>query len=280
MSVEAPRALLAPVADSHCHLDIKDWERTDHADEDCSEALAAANAVNVTKIVQIGVDVDSSEWSARVAAKYENVIAAVALHPNEAPRIFEREGRAGLEQAWSRIEAAAAPERVRAIGETGLDYYRTEPGLREIQQESFRWHIELAKRTGKTLVIHDREAHDDVIATLLEVGAPDTVVFHCFSGDAAMAEVCASHGWFLSFAGVVTFKNAQGLRDALAVTPEELVLVETDAPFLTPAPNRGKPNASFLMPFTVREMAKVRSTDEEAMANALMRNTERAFGVW
>lgn len=280
MSVELPHALLAPVADSHCHLDITDWERTDHSNEDCDEALSAARDVNVTKIVQIGVDVSSSEWSARVAAKYENVVAAVALHPNEAPRIFEREGRDGLERAWARIEAAAQPERVRAIGETGLDYFRTEPGLREIQGESFRWHIELAKRLNKTLVIHDREAHDDVIATLLEVGAPETVVFHCFSGDAAMAEVCAANGWFLSFAGVVTFKNAQGLRDALAVTPEHLMLVETDAPFLTPAPNRGKPNASFLMPFTVREMAKVRGVDEEAMANALMANTHAAFGQW
>jgi len=280
MSVEVPAPLAAAVADSHCHLDITDYERADHAPEDCAEALAAAAGVNVTRIVQIGVDVASSEWSARVAEQYENVVAAVALHPNEAPRIFTDEGREGLEAAWARIESASTGSRVRAIGETGLDYYRTEPELRAVQQESFAWHIDLAKRTGKTLVIHDREAHDDVISVLDEVGAPEKVVFHCFSGDAQMARLCADRGWFLSFAGVVTFKNAQGLRDALAVTPDELVLVETDAPFLTPAPNRGKPNASFLMPYTVREMARVRNVDESTMATTLLENTFAAFGDW
>lgn len=280
MTVEAPPALAAAVADSHCHLDIRDYERTDHSDTNCDAALDAASAVNVTKVVQIGVDVASSEWSAQVAQQYENVVAAVALHPNEAPRIFADHGEEGLEIAWSAIEHAAQHDRVRAIGETGLDYFRTEPELRAVQQESFRWHIELAKRLDKTLVIHDREAHDDVISVLNEVGAPDRVVFHCFSGDVKMAKLCSDRGWFLSFAGVVTFKNAQGLRDALAVPPLEQVLVETDAPFLTPTPHRGKPNASYLMPLTVREMARVRGVNEEEMANALMANTYAAFGQW
>ncbi|WP_143660792.1 TatD family hydrolase, partial [Streptomyces fradiae] len=163
-------------------------------------------------------------------------------------------------------------------GETGLDYFRTGPEGKEAQERSFRAHVEIAKRHGKALVIHDREAHEDVLRVLAEEGAPERTVFHCYSGDAEMARVCAERGYFMSFAGNVTFKNAQPLRDALAVAPLELVLVETDAPFLTPAPYRGRPNAPYLVPVTVRAMAAVRGIGEEAMATALAENTARAFG--
>lgn len=147
------------------------------------------------------------------------------------------------------------------------------------QERSFRAHIEMAKRHGKALVIHDREAHADVLRILAEEGAPDRTVFHCYSGDAEMAEVCADRGYFMSFAGNMTFKNAQPLRDALAVAPLELVLVETDAPFLTPAPYRGRPNAPYLIPVTVRAMAAVRNIGEDELAAAIMANTVRAFGL-
>ena len=178
----------------------------------------------------------------------------------------------------ARIDDLAALPHVVGVGETGLDYFRTGPEGVAAQQDAFRRHIEIAKRHGKALVIHDRDAHEDVLRILEEEGAPERVVFHCYSGDAAMAKVCAERGYVMSFAGNVTFKNAQNLRDALTVAPLELVLVETDAPFLTPAPYRGRPNAPYLIPVTVRAMAAVRGIDEDALATALAANTARAFG--
>jgi len=228
--------------------------------------------------VQIGCDVDSARWSVAMAQSRPEVVVGVALHPNEAPRLQQEEGREALEAAWAAISELAVDPKVRAIGETGLDYFRTDETGREIQHESFRWHIRLAKELAKPLVIHDRESHDDVIRLVEEEGAPDTVVFHCFSGDAAMAKYCASKGWYMSFAGVVTFKNAQGLRDALLEVPDELVLVETDAPYLTPTPHRGKANGSYLMPYTVRAMADVRDVSEAAMATTLWNNAQKVFG--
>ncbi|MFG3659666.1 TatD family hydrolase [Streptomyces sp. NPDC047706] len=289
-----PPPLGVPVADSHTHLDMQSGT--------VEEGLAKAASVGVTTVVHVGCDVNGSRWAAETAAAYENVHAAVALHPNEAPRIvhgtplsggqapqtprdglsrqWEREpgGDAALDEALAEIERLAALPHVKAVGETGLDHFRTGPEGRAAQERSFRAHIEIAKRHGKALVIHDRDAHADVLRVLKEEGAPERTVFHCYSGDAEMAEVCARAGYYMSFAGNVTFKNAQNLRDALAVAPLELVLVETDAPFLTPAPYRGRPNAPYLVPVTVRAMAAVRGIDEDAMATALGANTAQAFG--
>ncbi|GCD45243.1 TatD family hydrolase [Streptomyces paromomycinus] len=278
-----PEPLRVPVADSHTHLDMQEGT--------VPEALAKAASVGVTTVVQVGCDVNGSRWAAETAAAHEAVHATVALHPNEAPRIVlgdpegwsrqgarEAGGDAALDAALAEIDALAALPHVRGVGETGLDHFRTGPDGMAAQQRSFRAHIEIAKRHGKALVIHDREAHDDVLRILREEGAPDTVVFHCYSGDAEMAKVCAEAGYFMSFAGNVTFKNAQPLRDALAVAPPELVLVETDAPFLTPAPYRGRPNAPYLIPVTLRAMAEVKGMPEDALASAVAANTARAFG--
>ncbi|MFD9814563.1 TatD family hydrolase [Streptomyces sp. NPDC059080] len=278
-----PEPLRVPVADSHTHLDMQQGTVED--------ALAKAASVGVTTVVQVGCDVAGSRWAAETAAAYEAVHAAVALHPNEAPRIVlgdpdgwsrqgarEPGGDAALDEALAAIDALAALPHVRGVGETGLDYFRTGAEGMAAQERSFRAHIEIAKRHGKALVIHDREAHADVLRILREEGAPDRTVFHCFSGDAAMAEECAAAGYFLSFAGNVTFKNAKPLRDALAVAPAELLLVETDAPFLTPAPFRGRPNAPYLIPVTLRAMAEVKGATEDALATAVAANTARAFG--
>jgi TatD DNase family protein len=275
-----PPALAAPVIDTHCHVDMQERGRDGLEPKDPDELIALAASVGVTKLVQIGCDVASARWSVEMAQTRPDVVVGVALHPNEAPRLFESGGQAELDAAYRVIEELATDPVVRAVGETGLDYFRTEGALREVQQASFRWHIDLAKRLDKTLVIHDRDAHDDVMAVLTGEGAPNTVVFHCFSGDAAMARACAEQGWYMSFAGVVTFKNNDALRDALAIVPDHLVLVETDSPYLTPVPHRGKPNGSYLMPLTVRCIAEVRGMDEAAAATLLWDNAQRAFGEW
>jgi TatD DNase family protein len=270
----APEPLRVPVADSHCHLDIAD-PPDDWLDVDA--ALAASAAVGVPRIVQIGCDRAGARWAVETAERYDAVVAGVALHPNDVPRL----AAAGeLEPALAEIDALAADPRVRAVGETGLDYFRTGEDWRAVQQDGFRAHIEMAKRHGKALVIHDRDAHDDVLAVLEDAGAPDRVVFHCFSGDVAMARHCVERGWFLSFAGTVTFKNAAALRVALAVVPPDLLLVETDAPYLTPMPYRGRPNASYLVPITVRAMAAVKDLPEDALATAIAANTEQVFDPW
>lgn len=240
--------------------------------------MAAAHGVGITKVVQVGCDVPSSQWAAEVAAANDDIWAAVALHPNEAPRIDAEDGRAALLAAWDVIDGLADLPAVRAIGETGMDFYRTGDEGREVQEESFRRHIQIAKRVGKTLVVHDRDSHDDVIRILDDEGSPDTVVLHCFSGDAAFARAAAERGWYCSFAGVVTFKNAAELREALIEVPTDRVLVETDAPFLTPVPYRGKPNGPYLIPLTVRAMAEVRGEPLEELITAIWDNSERAFG--
>ncbi|MGX1760507.1 TatD family hydrolase [Streptomyces lydicus] len=278
-----PEPLRVAVADSHTHLDMQGGTVED--------ALAKAASVGVTTVVQVGCDLAGSRWAADTAAAHDGVHATVALHPNEAPRIVlgdpdgwsrqgarEAGGDSSLDAALAEIDAMAALPQVRGVGETGLDYFRTGPEGMAAQERSFRAHIEIAKRHDKVLVIHDREAHDDVLRILREEGAPERVVFHCYSGDAEMAEICAAAGYYMSFAGNVTFKNAQPLRDALAVAPPELVLVETDAPFLTPAPYRGRANAPYLVPVTLRAMAEVRGVTEDALATAVAANTARAFG--
>ncbi|MFF8312529.1 TatD family hydrolase [Streptomyces lydicus] len=287
-----PEPLRVAVADSHTHLDMLPQLPPGGAPmSTVEEALAKAASVGVTTVVQVGCDLAGSRWAANTAAAHDAVHATVALHPNEAPRIVlgdpegwsrqgarEAGGDAALDAALDEIDALAALPHVRGVGETGLDYFRTGPDGMAAQERSFRAHIEIAKRHDKALVIHDREAHDDVLRILREEGAPERTVFHCYSGDAAMAEICAAAGYFMSFAGNVTFKNAQPLRDALAVAPAELVLVETDAPFLTPAPYRGRANAPYLIPVTLRAMAEVKGLTEDELATAVAANTARAFG--
>ena len=269
-----PEPLPHPVVDNHCHLDIADgpdgsWLATD-------EALTRATEVGVTRIVQIGCDLPGARWAVEAAEKYDALVAGVALHPNEAPRLA---GAGLLDEAMAEIESlAAGSRRVRAVGETGLDYFRTGEDGRAAQHESFRRHIDLAKRLGKTLVIHDRDAHDDVLRLLDEEGVPERVVMHCFSGDARFARACLDRGAWLSFAGTVTFKNAEPLREALSITPLDRVLVETDAPYLTPTPFRGRPNASYLVPHTLRAMAEHLDVDLGELCRAVDENTDRAFG--
>ncbi len=271
----APEPLPHPVVDNHCHLDIA------RGDEPwpVEEALAAAASVGVTRIVQIGCDLRGARWAVAAAAEHDALVAGVALHPNEAPRILQSEGRAALEAAWEEIDRlAGAHDKVRAVGETGLDSFRTGEDGRAVQVESFRRHVEIAKRRDKTLVIHDRETHDEVLAVIDDEGAPERWVMHCFSGDADFARACLDRGAFLSFAGTVTFKNAEPLREALRVAPLDRILVETDAPYLTPVPFRGRTNASYLVPWTVRAMAEVRGVELEELCRSIDANTEVAFG--
>jgi TatD DNase family protein len=273
---EAPEPLPYPVVDNHCHLDI---QRGQDEPFGVREAILAAKAVNVTRIVQIGCDVRGAQWAVAAAAEHPELVAGVALHPNTVARLAER---GELDTGLTMIEdLAQAHNKVRAVGETGLDYFRTGPEGRPAQLKAFEWHIDLAHRLDKTLVIHDRDAHDDVLQVLDKVGAPRRWVMHCFSGDADFAEQCLARGAYLSFAGPVTFSANSALQEALVATPLDRVLVETDAPYLTPMPFRGRVNASYLIPLTVRFMAERRGEDLADLCCALDANTEQAFGgVW
>ena len=269
-----PEPLEVGTYDNHTHFDFADGEQPLTA----TEQLDLANQAGILGVVQVGVTLESSKWSAALAARESRVLAAVALHPNEAP-LYESED--ALSAAIAEIESLAAQPRVRAIGETGLDFFRTEgdDSLR-LQRMSFEEHIRIAKQQGIALMIHDREAHDEVLQTLDRVGAPERVVLHCYSGDLEFAKEVSKRGWYLSFAGNITIKRNQHLRDALEWAPKELLLVETDAPFLTPEPFRGRPNASYLVPITVRKMAEVRGVDANEMAAQLSENTRRVYGEW
>lgn len=236
--------------------------------------VEAAHTVGVDRVVQVGVDVASSRWSAAFAAASPSVVATVGVHPNDAPRL------SNLDEALREIESLAANQRVRGIGETGLDTYRTREDGREAQEHAFRAQIAIAKRYGKTLIVHDRDAHTGILEMLDTEGAPETVVLHCFSGDADFAARCVRRGYVLSFAGTVTFKNAPGLREAAKVTPIDQMLVETDAPFLTPAPYRGRPNAPYLIPLTVRALAETTGTDLDTLCAAISATGDRVFGPW
>ncbi|MDN3352472.1 TatD family hydrolase [Actinomadura sp. DC4] len=258
-----PEPLAAEVFDSHCHLDILKTP--------VAEVVAAGRSVGIRRVVTVGYDLPSSRWCAEAAAAHDDVYGAVAIHPNDA-------GNA-TDEVLAEIAGLAALPHVRAVGETGLDYYRDWAEAGD-QQRSFRAHIDIAKRTGKALVIHDRDAHDDVLRVLAEEGAPDNVVFHCFSGDRAMAKICADRGYVMSFAGNVTFKNAGDLREAAEVAPPDLLLVETDAPYLTPVPYRGRPNAPYLVPLTVRCLAEVKGIDLGELCGAISATGERVFGPW
>jgi TatD DNase family protein len=266
-----PEPLPVPTVDAHAHIEIVTNEAPDS--DAVRQVLDDAQSVNVDRIVQVGYSAEQSQWCVEMANAFPGrVLAAVALHPNEAPIV------ADLEADWKIIEKLAQEPRVRAIGETGLDYFRTEPALRKRQQESFKWHIDLAKRTNKALVIHDRDSHDDVLSILLEVGAPEKTVFHCFSGDVEMAKICIDRGYILSFAGTMTFKNAPALRDAVKLVPYDQLLVETDSPFLAPMPHRGALNTPAQIANIVRAMAAERSEDVAELATALSVNAERIFG--
>jgi TatD DNase family protein len=266
-----PEPLPVPVADAHAHIEIV---TNDSPDSDAVRTvLDEAKSVGVDRIVQVGYSAEQSQWCAALADLYPGrVLAAVALHPNEAPVVED------LAADMAIIERLAHQPRVRAIGETGLDYFRTPPELRGVQQESFKWHIELAKKTDKALVIHDRDSHDDVLSVLLEVGAPEKTVFHCFSGDVEMAKICIERGYILSFAGTMTFKNAPALREAVKLVPHSQLLVETDSPFLAPTPHRGMQNTPAQIPTIVRAMAAERGEDLAELCAALSQNTERVFG--
>jgi TatD DNase family protein len=270
-----PEALTVGVYDNHTHLEISDGAPDGRLDY--REQLDRASSVGVRGVVQVGGDLETSRWSAQIASREPRVLAAVALHPNEVGGYV---ASATFDEAIAELDELASRPRVRAIGETGLDFFRTGEAGHADQLRSFEAHIELAKQHNLALQIHDRDAHAEVIATLLRVGAPERTVFHCFSGDEEMARVCAEHGWYLSFAGTVTFKTATGLRAALAAIPRSRILVETDAPFLTPQPYRGRPNSPYLIPHTLRAMAAHLETNVSMLAAQISSNTEAVYGTW
>jgi TatD DNase family protein len=266
-----PEPLPVPTVDAHAHLEIVTNTAPDSAE--VGKVLDDARAAGIDRVVQVGYSAEQSQWCVDAAEHWKGrVLAAVALHPNEAPVVED------LEHDWSIIAKLAEHPRVRAIGETGLDYFRTPPELRKRQQESFKWHIELAKKHNKALVIHDRDAHDDVLSILLEVGAPEKTIFHCYSGDLAMAKICVERGYILSFAGTLTFKNAPQLREAVKIVPADQLLVETDSPFLAPTPHRGALNTPAQIANIVRAMADERDVSDAELATTLSNNAERIFG--
>ncbi len=245
-----------------------------------NEAVAAldrAESVGVRGVVQVGTNLLDSRWAVALAERDPRVLAAVAIHPNDAPALV---AAGTLDDALAELDALAARPRTRAIGETGMDFFRTGEGGVAAQRASFLGHIEIAKRHGLALQIHDRDAHAAIADLLDEVGAPERTVLHCFSGDVAFARRCLDAGYFLSFAGTVTFKNAPGLREALAITPLDRILVETDAPFLTPEPYRGRPNSPYLIPVTLRRMAEVLGLDVAELGARVAANAERVYGRW
>jgi len=273
-----PAPLPRPALDSHTHLDMIDLP--------VSAVVASARAAGIVRVVTVGTDLESSRWSERCARDNDGVYAAVAIHPNETQAVSAEVGTGApapgspaADEVLAVIEELAARPRVVAVGETGLDYYRhhAEP---DVQRWWYREHIKIAKRSGKALMIHDREAHADVLRILEEEGPPDRVVFHCFSGDVAMVKQCAEAGYVMSFAGNVTFANAQPLRDAAAAAPPELLLAETDAPFLTPVPNRGKPNEPALTADTLRCLAEVKGMDLADLCDTVTATAQRTFGPW
>jgi TatD DNase family protein len=271
---DLPQPLEVGTYDNHTHLEIADGDQP----MTVAEHLERMRQVNMLGAVQVGVTLESSIWSAEVAKSEPMLLAAVALHPNEAPLYKTRQE---LDNAIAGIAELAKLPRVRAIGETGLDFFRTQGESElEAQAYSFEQHIAIAKENNIALMIHDREAHGEVVETLKRVGAPERTVFHCYSGDLELAEICQQNGWYLSFAGNVTFKKNQHLRDSLLAVSPELLLVETDAPFLTPEPMRGRPNAPYLVPHTLRFMAQLLGWDEARTATQINQNTERVYGLW
>ena len=270
---EAPEPLPVAVADNHAHLEFPAGDPPQSVDE----RLTQAAAVGVNRVVQIGCDVQAARWTADAVLTDARMVGGVAIHPNEAAVLS---ARGEYDAAFAEISQLVRGERMRVVGETGLDFFRTGPEGHAAQTAAFRDHIALAKETGLPLQIHDRDAHSEVIDILDRDGAPDVTVFHCFSGDAGMAKLCARRGWYLSFAGTVTFKNAHPLRAALSVTPLTQVLVETDAPFLTPHPHRGAPNAPYLIPLTMRTIAAVVDSPLATMCEQISATSDDLYGPW
>jgi TatD DNase family protein len=271
---ELPEPLTVGTYDNHTHLEIADGDQP----MDYQDHMSLAAQVGILGAVQVGVTLESSKWCAEVAAKDSRLLAAVAIHPNEAAQYESREA---LDKDIEGIAKLAIQPRVRAIGETGLDFFRTEDskGI-ELQLYSFERHIEIAKQNNLALQIHDRDAHEKVVETLLRVGSPDKVVFHCYSGDIELAKICSENGWYTSFAGNITIKRNQHLRDSLKAMPKNKILVETDAPFLTPEPLRGRPNAPYLVPITVRFMAEQLGMDANELSGQIAANTIEVYGSW
>ncbi|MEV7973380.1 TatD family hydrolase [Cellulomonas sp. NPDC089187] len=307
----APEPLPSPVPDNHTHLESVLHVREEPGPDTLDSHLDLAASVGVPRMVQVGCDLDAVAWTdaalradagepdatgpVPMSTGRGALLGAIAIHPNEAvlhagihevapdgldPDPLPRHDL-GLDDALAEVERVArANPRVRAIGETGLDFFRAGPRGRAVQREAFRAQIALAKELGLAMQIHDRDAHDEVVDILRRDGAPERTVFHCFSGGPALAEVCAAHGWFASFAGPVTFGANDDLRAALRVLPVELVMVETDAPYLTPHPARGKPNAPYLIPLTVRRIAEELGQDLDVLCRTLAGTTERVYGTW
>lgn len=271
---ELPKPLLTGTYDNHTHLEITDGNQP----MSYQDHLSLAAQVGILGVVQVGVTLESSRWCAEVASREPRLLAAVAIHPNEAAKY---ESLKALDDDIDEIALLATQDRVRAIGETGLDFYRTEEtkGI-QFQQHSFERHIQIAKDHNLALQIHDRDAHEKVVETLLRVGAPEKVVLHCYSGDTDLAEICKANGWYASFAGNITIKRNQHLRDSLKTMPKDQILVETDAPFLTPEPLRGRPNAPYLVPITVRFMADQLEMDANELSGQLAKNTIEVYGSW
>jgi len=271
---ELPEPLSVGTYDNHTHLEIADSDNPLGVEQHI-ELMKKAGMLGA---VQVGVTLESSHWSAEVATQYDELLAAVALHPNEAPLYVTTEK---LEQAVSEIAELATQPRVRAIGETGLDFFRTEGDENiQLQQQSFDWHIEIAKQNNIAMQIHDRDAHSQVVSTLRRVGAPERTVFHCYSGDVELARICNENGWYMSFAGNVSFKKNTHLQESFLVADPSLVLIETDAPFLAPEPIRGRPNAPYLVPHTLRYLASIAEVDVSELAEKINQNTFGVYGSW
>ena len=266
-----PEPIKTKTVDSHAHLELIHNSEPDSPL--IKQTLDQAASVGIDRVVQVGYSAEQSIWSVKCAESFVGqVLAAVALHPNEAPVVDD------LEKDLKIIEELAANPRVRAIGETGLDFFRTPEELRDKQKYSFARHIKMAKDHKKALVIHDRDSHRAVLDLLIQEGAPDKTIFHCYSGDAQMAKECIANNYILSFAGTLTFKNAPELREAVVLVPVEQLLVETDSPFLAPMPNRGSLNTPAQIPNTLRVMADLRGESVDYLAGAISENAERIFG--
>lgn len=268
-----PEALPAPTTDAHTHA----LSTAAFSGLSVPEALDLAAQVGVSRIVEVGTDVPSSMAAIKLAEQYPQVVASVAIHPNDAARLGP-----GLPDELDRLAAlVGSSDRVRGVGETGLDYFRTKDVEGQARQkQAFAAHIGWAKEHDRALVIHDRDAHRDILDVLAGEGSPERVQLHCFSGDAEFARACLDRGYWLSFPGTVTFKANAALREALDLTPVDRLLVETDAPYLTPMPYRGRPNSSYLVPLVVRYIAERRGLDLAELCRQLAANASQVFGEW
>jgi TatD DNase family protein len=266
--------LVVPIVDNHCHLD---FPLLDTETRSVERMLAEATSAGVDRVIQIGCDPESVRWTADAVTRFPQMLGGLAVHPNDAAKLA---ARGEYEAAFAEVAALARGERIRVVGETGLDYFRTGPEGKDDQIKAFRDHIALAKELGLVLQIHDRDAHADVLEVLQRDGAPDRTVFHCFSGDAEMAGICKDLGYYVSFAGTVTFSNAHALREAAAVVPLDRILLETDAPFLTPHPHRGDANAPAQVARTARVVADCAGVDLDVLCAAVSATSEDIYGPW